>query len=116
MIEETMSKQERFEAAVALEPVDRHPVFPILVTAAPRLYGITQAEAWRNHDVAREALGDAQVHRRVDPDVLRALGVRQLSGRQQIRCRPVGGVRTAAAQRLGQHQADGPGAQEKPWP
>jgi hypothetical protein len=56
MIEETMTKEERYRAAVAIEPVDRHPVFPILVTAAPRLYGITQAEAWRDHDVAREAL------------------------------------------------------------
>jgi len=54
--EETMTKEERFEAAIALDPVDRHPVFPILVTAAPRIYGITQAEAWRDHDVAREAL------------------------------------------------------------
>lgn len=56
MIQETMGKQERLEAAVALDYVDRHPVFPILVTSAPRLYGITQAEAWLNHDVAREAL------------------------------------------------------------
>ena len=56
MINETMSVTERFRAAIALEPVDRHPVFPILVTAAPRLYGITQGEAWRNHDAAREAL------------------------------------------------------------
>lgn len=56
MSEETMTKEERFEAAIALDPVDRHPVFPILVTAAPRIYGITQAEAWRDHDVAREAL------------------------------------------------------------
>lgn len=56
MIQETMSKQERSEAAVSLDHVDRHPVFPILVTSAPRLYGITQAEAWRNHDAAREAL------------------------------------------------------------
>lgn len=51
-----MDVEERMQAAIALEEVDRHPVFPILVTSAPRLYGITQAEAWRNHDVAREAL------------------------------------------------------------
>ncbi len=56
MIEETMTVEERMQAAIALEPVDRHPVFPILVTSAPRLYGITQGEAWRNHDAAREAL------------------------------------------------------------
>ena len=53
---EGMNSEERMQAALALEPVDRHPVFPILVTAGPRLYGITQAEAWRNHDAAREAL------------------------------------------------------------
>ena len=56
MINQSMTAQERMKAAVALEPVDRHPVFPILVTAAPRLYGIAQAEAWADHNVAREAL------------------------------------------------------------
>ena len=56
MIPETMTVQERLQAATALEKVDRHPVFPILVTAAPKLYGITQGEAWRNHEVAREAI------------------------------------------------------------
>ncbi|MBW2103580.1 MAG: cobalamin-dependent protein, partial [Deltaproteobacteria bacterium] len=56
MIQETMSTQERMEAAIALEPVDRHPVFPILVTAAPRLYGVTQARAWMDHNVARDCL------------------------------------------------------------
>ncbi len=43
-------------AAISLEPVDRHPVFPILLTAAPRMYGVTQGEAWRNHAAARESL------------------------------------------------------------
>ncbi len=56
MIRETMNVHERFQAAVACDYVDRHPVFPLLVTAAPRLYGITQGEAWRNHDAAREAI------------------------------------------------------------
>jgi methylmalonyl-CoA mutase cobalamin-binding domain/chain len=56
MIAETMTVEERMRAAVALEPVDRHPVFPILVTAAPRLYGRTQAEAWADHNVARDCL------------------------------------------------------------
>ncbi len=56
MTDEWMTKQERFEAAIALDPVDRHPVFPILVTTAPRLYGIIQAAAWQDHNVAREAL------------------------------------------------------------
>jgi len=56
MINETMSNEERYQAAIALEPVDRNPVFPILITTAPRLYGITQADAWMDHDVAREAI------------------------------------------------------------
>jgi len=56
VLQETMSKEERLQAAVALDAVDRHPVFPILVTAGPRLCGIKQAEAWRDHNVAREAL------------------------------------------------------------
>ena len=56
MINETMTRQERLQAAISLEPVDRHPVFPILITTAPRLYGITQAKAWLDHNVAREAL------------------------------------------------------------
>jgi methanogenic corrinoid protein MtbC1 len=56
MINETMTIEERMQAAVALEPVDRHPVFPIMITAAPRLYGRTQAEAWADHTVARDCL------------------------------------------------------------
>ncbi|MEW6265784.1 MAG: cobalamin-dependent protein [Thermodesulfobacteriota bacterium] len=56
MIKETMTAVERMRAAIKLEPVDRHPVFPILITAAPRLYGVTQAEAWADHNVARECL------------------------------------------------------------
>jgi len=56
MVSEWMTNEERFEATIALDTVDRHPVFPILVTTAPRLYGITQAAAWQDHNVAREAL------------------------------------------------------------
>jgi len=56
MINETMTVQERMQAALNLEPVDRHPVYPILVTAAPRLYGITQAQAWMDHNVARDSI------------------------------------------------------------
>jgi len=56
MAQETMNVFERFEAAVSLSGVDRAPVFPILVSAAPRLCGITQAEAWRDHNKAREAI------------------------------------------------------------
>jgi methylmalonyl-CoA mutase cobalamin-binding domain/chain len=51
-----MKVEERMLAAISLEAVDRHPVFPILITSAPRLYGITQGEAWRDHEVAREAV------------------------------------------------------------
>jgi hypothetical protein len=56
MITETMSVLERLAAAVTLQPVDRHPVFPIMNTAPVRLYGMTQGEAWRDHDKAREAM------------------------------------------------------------
>jgi hypothetical protein len=56
MFQDTMNAIERFDAAVSLAEVDRPPVFPILVSAAARLCGITQAEAWRDHDKAREAI------------------------------------------------------------
>ena len=56
MTNESMTNEERYQAAIALEAVDRNPVFPILITTAPRLYGITQAQAWQDHDQAREAL------------------------------------------------------------
>ncbi len=56
MIAETMGVEERMEAAVTLGAVDRHPVFPIMFTAPVRLYGMTQGEAWRDHDKAREAM------------------------------------------------------------
>jgi hypothetical protein len=56
MAQETMNVFERFEAAVSLSEVDRAPVFPILISAAPRLCGITQAEAWKDHNKAREAV------------------------------------------------------------
>lgn len=53
---EAMTKQERLQAAIRLEPVDRHPVFPLIVNTAPKLYGIPQARAWADHGVARDAL------------------------------------------------------------
>jgi hypothetical protein len=56
MSQDTMNVYERLVAAVSLDEVDRPPVYPILVSAAPRLCGITQAEAWKDHDKAREAL------------------------------------------------------------
>ncbi len=51
-----MNALERLKAAVSLEPVDRHPVFPLIFTAALRMFGITQGEGWRNHEVCRDAL------------------------------------------------------------
>jgi hypothetical protein len=56
VVEETMGVEERMLAAIALEPVDRPPVFPIMFTAPVRLYGMTQGEAWRDHVRAREAM------------------------------------------------------------
>ncbi|MGA3114557.1 MAG: uroporphyrinogen decarboxylase family protein [Syntrophobacteraceae bacterium] len=56
MARETMNVFERFEAAVNISEVDRPPVFPILVTAAARLCDLTQAEAWKDHNKAREAI------------------------------------------------------------
>jgi hypothetical protein len=56
MAQDTMNVVERFAAAVSLDAVDRAPVFPILISAAPKLCGITQAEAWKDHNKAREAI------------------------------------------------------------
>jgi hypothetical protein len=44
-LEQTVTKSLPYDQR---DYVDRHPVFPILVTAAPRLYGITRAEAWQD--------------------------------------------------------------------
>jgi hypothetical protein len=56
MAQDTMNVFERYEAAISIAEVDRAPVFPILVTAAARLCGISQAEAWKDHAKAREAI------------------------------------------------------------
>jgi len=48
MIQETMSRQERFEAAVALERPDRVPVMPLMTAFAVKSQGMTQGEAWRD--------------------------------------------------------------------
>jgi len=47
MIQETMSRQERFEAVVALEKPDRVPVMPLMTAFAVRAQGLTQGEGWR---------------------------------------------------------------------
>ena len=59
MIQETMSRQERFEAAVALERPDRVPVMPLMTAFAVRSRGMTQGEAWRDPDKGFEAMMDA---------------------------------------------------------
>jgi len=56
MIAETMSRQERFEAAVALEKPDRVPVMPLMTAFAVRSQGITQGEAWRDPDKGFNAM------------------------------------------------------------
>ncbi len=58
MIKETMSRQERFEAAVALERPDRVPVMPLMTAFAPRSQGITQGEAWRDPEKGFKAMLD----------------------------------------------------------
>jgi len=47
MIQETMSRIERFNAAVALEKPDRVPVMPLMTAFAVRAQGLTQGQGWR---------------------------------------------------------------------
>jgi hypothetical protein len=57
MIKETMTSQQRVEAAIKLEPLDRIPVIPFIDAKFPcRYQGISQAESFRNFDSAREAM------------------------------------------------------------
>lgn len=56
MTKDTMNAMERFTAAINLSEVDRPPTFPLLISAAARLCGITQGEAWRDHNKARESI------------------------------------------------------------
>jgi len=58
MIQETMSRQERFEAVVALEKPDRFPVMPLMTAFAVRSQGLTQGEAWRDPDKGYKAMLD----------------------------------------------------------
>lgn len=58
MIPETMSRQERFEAVVALQKPDRVPVMPLMTAFAVRSQGLTQAEGWRDPDKAAQAMLD----------------------------------------------------------
>lgn len=56
MIQETMSRMERFQAAVALEPVDRVPVMPLMTAFAVRAQKMTQGEAWREVEKGFQAM------------------------------------------------------------
>ena len=58
MIQETMSRKERFDAVVALEMPDRVPVMPLMTAFAVRSQGLTQAEAWRDLDKGFKAMLD----------------------------------------------------------
>jgi uroporphyrinogen-III decarboxylase len=58
MIQETMSRQERFEAAVALERPDRVPVMPLMTAFSVRSQGMTQGEAWRDPEKGFKAMLD----------------------------------------------------------
>ena len=58
MIQETMSRQERFEAAVSLEKPDRVPVMPLMTAFAVRSRGMTQGTAWRDPDMGFRAMLD----------------------------------------------------------
>jgi uroporphyrinogen-III decarboxylase len=51
-----MNSMERFTAAINLSEVDRPPTFPLLISAAAKLCGVTQGEAWRDHNKARESI------------------------------------------------------------
>ena len=58
MIPETMSRQERFEAVVALEVPDRVPVMPLMTAFAVRSQNLTQGEGWRDPDKGFAAMID----------------------------------------------------------
>ncbi len=58
MIQETMSRQERFEAVVALDKPDRVPVMPLMTAFAIRSQGLTQGEGWRDPDKGARAMLD----------------------------------------------------------
>jgi hypothetical protein len=58
MIQETMSRKERFESVVALEMPDRVPVMPLMTAFAVRCQGLTQAEAWRDPEKGFKAMID----------------------------------------------------------
>ena len=58
MIQETMSRQERFEALVALDKPDRVPVMPLMTAFAVRSQGLTQGEGWRDPDKGHKAMLD----------------------------------------------------------
>jgi len=58
MIQETMSRIERFNAAVALEKPDRVPVMPLMTAFAVRAQGLTQGQGWREVETGFKAMLD----------------------------------------------------------
>ena len=58
MIQETMSRIERFDAAVALERPDRVPVMPLMTAFAVRAQGLTQGQGWREVETGFKAMLD----------------------------------------------------------
>ncbi|MFH1627774.1 MAG: uroporphyrinogen decarboxylase family protein [Pseudomonadota bacterium] len=56
MIQETMSRAERFNAAVALEKPDRVPVMPLMTAFAVRAQGLTQGAGWRDVETGFQAM------------------------------------------------------------
>ena len=58
MIEETMTRMERVESAIALDKPDRTPVMPLIVNFPIRHKGLTQARAWGDFDIAFQAILD----------------------------------------------------------
>ena len=58
MIQETMSRIERFNAAIALEKPDRVPVMPLMTAFAVRAQGLTQGQGWREVETGFKAMLD----------------------------------------------------------
>lgn len=53
---EEMTSRERIDAAIALKPVDRVPIVPLMGTFSPRFQGVKLADMVRDMDLGRECL------------------------------------------------------------
>ena len=51
-----MDSRERIDAAIALQPVDRVPIIPLMDIVSPRFQGVTQAQVIREPDLGREMM------------------------------------------------------------